>query len=137
MSKPIPQNKKLYEKVKAEARQKFKVFPSAYASGWLVREYKKRGGTYSGKKPKDTGLSRWYDEMWINVCELPRIVRCGRKSAEMSPRTWAKKYPYCRPYKKITRKTPKTVSELSESEIKRRCRQKRKSPLKRVYAKKS
>lgn len=137
MSKPIPQNKKLYEKVKAEARLKFKVFPSAYASGWLVREYKKRGGTYSGKKPKDTGLSRWYDEMWINVCELPRIVRCGRKSAEMSPRNWAKKYPYCRPYKKITRKTPKTVSQLSEAEIKRRCRQKRKSPLKRVYAKKS
>ena len=24
----------------------FKVFPSAYANGWLVRTYKKRGGGY-------------------------------------------------------------------------------------------
>jgi hypothetical protein len=129
-NKPIPLNKRLYEKVKAEARLKFKVFPSAYASGWLVREYKKRGGTYSGKKPKDTGLSRWYEEKWINVCELPKIVRCGRKSTPLQ--TWIKQYPYCRPYKKVTSKTPKTVSELSASELKRRCKQKRKNPLKRV-----
>ena len=39
-------NKALYSRVKAEAKRKFKVFPSAYASGWLVRTYKKRGGTY-------------------------------------------------------------------------------------------
>ena len=31
---------------KAAAKRKFKVFPSAYASAWLVREYKKRGGKY-------------------------------------------------------------------------------------------
>ena len=39
-------NKALYSRVKAEAKRKFKVFPSAYASGWLVRTYKKRGGKY-------------------------------------------------------------------------------------------
>ena len=134
MSKPVPKNKKLYEKVKSEARSKFKVFPSAYASSWLVREYKKRGGTYSGSKPKKEGLTRWYDEVWINVCELPRIVKCGRKSARgMSPKAWAKKYPYCRPYKKVTKKTPKTAYQLSSDEIMRRCKQKRKSPRKRVY----
>ena len=33
-------------RVKAEAKRKFKVYPSAYANGWLVREYKKRGGGY-------------------------------------------------------------------------------------------
>ena len=32
--------------VKAEAKRKFKVFPSAYASGYIVRQYKKRGGGY-------------------------------------------------------------------------------------------
>ena len=133
MSKPVPKNKKLYEKVKAEARKKFKVYPSAYANGWLVKEYKRRGGTYSGNKPKKSGLSRWYDEKWIDVCQLPRIVSCGRKSAGMSTRAWAKKYPYCRPYKKITKKTPRTVSELSSAELKRRCKQKRRSPRKRVY----
>lgn len=46
-SSPKPKNPKLYARVKAEAKKKFKVYPSAYANGWLVREYKKRGGTYA------------------------------------------------------------------------------------------
>jgi hypothetical protein len=41
-----PKNKALYSRVKSEAKKKFDVYPSAYANGWLVREYKKRGGTY-------------------------------------------------------------------------------------------
>ena len=41
-----PTNPALYARVKAEAKRKFKVYPSAYANGWLVREYKKRGGGY-------------------------------------------------------------------------------------------
>lgn len=44
--KPVPTNKRLYANVKAEAKRRFKVYPSAYANGWLVREYKKRGGKY-------------------------------------------------------------------------------------------
>ena len=43
---PTPKNKALYARVKAEAKRKYKVWPSAYASGWLTKEYKKRGGTY-------------------------------------------------------------------------------------------
>ena len=31
---------------KAAAKRKFKVYPSAYANGWLVRTYKKRGGRF-------------------------------------------------------------------------------------------
>ena len=42
-----PKNKALYSRVKAEAKRKFDVWPSAYASAWLTREYKKRGGTYA------------------------------------------------------------------------------------------
>ena len=42
----IPTNPKLYARVKAEAKRKFDVYPSAYANAWLVREYKKRGGGY-------------------------------------------------------------------------------------------
>ena len=44
--KPVPTNKKLYARVKAEAKRKFKVYPSAYANGWLVKTYKARGGKY-------------------------------------------------------------------------------------------
>ena len=46
MSSPKPNNSQLYNRVKGEAKKKFKAFPSAYASAWIVREYKKRGGTY-------------------------------------------------------------------------------------------
>lgn len=42
----VPENPDLYARVKAEAKAKFDVYPSAYANAWLVREYKKRGGTY-------------------------------------------------------------------------------------------
>ena len=41
-----PNTPSLYARVKAEAKRKFKVYPSAYANAWLVRTYKKRGGTY-------------------------------------------------------------------------------------------
>jgi hypothetical protein len=46
MKKPTPRNKKLYSRVKAAAKRKFKVYPSAYANAWLVKTYKARGGTY-------------------------------------------------------------------------------------------
>ena len=55
-----PTNKALYARVKAAAKRKFDVYPSAYANAWLVREYKKRGGTYrkvtngGAKKAKKT-----------------------------------------------------------------------------------
>jgi len=46
MSKNTPTNKALYNRVKAEAKKKFDTWPSAYASAWLVKTYKKRGGGY-------------------------------------------------------------------------------------------
>jgi len=46
-SGPTPKNKALYARVKTEAKRKFDVWPSAYGSAWLTREYKKRGGTYA------------------------------------------------------------------------------------------
>ena len=48
----VPVNKALYSRVKAEAKRKFAVYPSAYANAWLVREYKKRGGTYRVEKKR-------------------------------------------------------------------------------------
>ena len=49
----IPTNPELYARVKAEAKKKFDVYPSAYANAWLVREYKKRGGGYRSEKTDD------------------------------------------------------------------------------------
>jgi hypothetical protein len=50
MAAPKPTNPKLYNRVKAEAKKKFDVWPSAYASAWLTKTYKARGGKYSGTK---------------------------------------------------------------------------------------
>ena len=50
-----PSNSKLYNSIKAQAKSKFSVYPSAYASAWIVKQYKKRG-SYSGKKT--SGIKR-------------------------------------------------------------------------------
>ena len=53
-----PTNKVLYNKVLEEGRRKFDVWPSAYGSAWLVKTYKKRGGTYRGSKGPVNKLKR-------------------------------------------------------------------------------
>ena len=53
--RPVPTNPALYARVKAQAKRKFKVYPSAYANGWLVKTYKAKGGRYrmgTGRKRK-------------------------------------------------------------------------------------
>jgi Family of unknown function (DUF5872) len=50
--KSEPADADLYAKVKAEAKQKFDVYPSAVANAWVVNEYKKRGGKYKAKSNK-------------------------------------------------------------------------------------
>ena len=50
MAAPKPKNMKLYNQKKAQAKKKFDVWPSAYASAWLTKTYKARGGKYSGTK---------------------------------------------------------------------------------------
>jgi len=129
-----PTNMALYNSVKAQAKRKFKVWPSAYASGWLVKEYKSRGGKYSGKKSgRSHGLERWFEEKWVNVCKSPHTA-CGRPNTSFPD--WKKKYPYCRPSIRVSGATPKTASQLSKEQIARRCKQKHKSPMRRVTSRK-
>ena len=43
----VPADQKLYSQIKSEAKVKFgDDWPSAYASAWLTRTYRKRGGGY-------------------------------------------------------------------------------------------
>lgn len=62
----IPTDAVLYARVKAEAKAKFDVYPSAYANAWLVREYKKRGGGYRSEKA-DNGE---YEESLQDLTEI-------------------------------------------------------------------
>ena len=113
MRSPVPdnvKNKRLYKRVKEEIwetlKEKGKTW-SAYASGRLVREYKKRGGTYLGKKPsKTSGITKWMKEEWVQVVpylKSGKIVECGSKSKQSKA---------CRPLKRVNSKTPSTIDEL-------------------------
>lgn len=130
MARPL--DAKLYARIVREAKARFDVWPSAYASGWVVRRYKDMGGRYEGgsKKPAGALLGRWFREEWVNVCELPRIVPCGR------PKATGGGYPYCRPRKRVSSATPETVGELSARELEARCARKKQNPHKKIMPEK-
>lgn len=120
-----PTNKALYSRVKAEAKSKFDSFPSAYASMWIVREYKKRGGAYSGSKKE--GTTRWVKEKWVNVgkyLDTGKKIPCGNRDGKGKA--------YCRPSVKVSKNTPKTINELSKEELRKRVQKKTQNPDKKV-----
>lgn len=127
-----PKNKKLYSYVKGLANKKFKSKSGVYRSSWIVREYKKRGGTYKNgsSKTSKNGLKRWYKEKWV---DLNRPIRnskgkivgyksCGRPSSDMK----SKRYPLCRPSKRISPRTPRTYKQISKRSLSRAKREKSK-----------
>jgi|TARA_R100000084_G_scaffold93926_1_gene47693 hypothetical protein len=59
------------------------------------------------KKPRG-GLGRWFAEEWVDV---KTGKPCGRRKGEKR-----KGYPACRPKKRVSSKTPKTVGEMSSKE---------------------
>jgi hypothetical protein len=101
---PKPTNEKLYQEVKMDADKIYKK-SSAYKSGWIVKEYKKRGGKYiDDNKPKN--LKRWYNEKWTDV---------GNE-----------KYPVYRPTKRINQDTPLTINEIDPIQLKEQIKLKQK-----------
>lgn len=48
-SKNEPTDKALWGRAKAEAKKKFKVYPSAYANAWASKWYKEKGGGWKKK----------------------------------------------------------------------------------------
>tara|TARA_R110000803_G_scaffold202821_2_gene268142 strand:- start:539 stop:883 length:345 start_codon:yes stop_codon:yes gene_type:complete len=105
---PTPTNKALY----AKARAKYSSMKhSAYKSSLVVKEYKSKGGGYSGAKPKKSGLTRWHKEDWK--------TQDGKKTYN------GKKDKIFRPTKRITKDTPTTMSELSSARKKKAIAQKK------------
>jgi hypothetical protein len=116
---PKPVNITLYNNVKSLTNKKFKSPSGVYRSAWIVKEYKKRGGTYkSPKSKKMIGLKRWFKENWVDLNRpvgknsKGKIIydKCGRSRKK-------EKYPLCRPSKRITSKSPTTYKELSKYSI--------------------
>ena len=105
--KPKPITQSLYNKVLREARTKFQRFPSLYASAWITREYKKRGGQYDKPKPESGGKQQqWFKEKWIQI--VPFLTK-GEKIECGNPNKLTKA---CRPTKKINSSTPPTIQQI-------------------------
>jgi len=87
---------------------------------------KRRRNSMGNVRKTEAGanLQRWFKEKWVDV----RTGKpCGRQKGE------SRAYPYCRPSKRVSSKTPKTASELSASEKRSRLAQKKSSKkVKRV-----
>lgn len=94
---PTPNDKKLYNSVKLKADLIYKK-PSAYKSGYIVKEYKKLGGTYKDDG-KTKNLARWYKEKWKDY---------GNSE-----------YPVYRPSLRINKLTPLLVSEINKNDMKK------------------
>ena len=101
---PIILDKKLYQNVKKEADSVYKK-PSAYKSGWIVKNYKLRGGRY-GDDNEEKKLGRWFEEKWGDV---------GSES-----------YPVYRPSIRVNQSTPLTVNEIDKKNLKEQIKIKQK-----------
>lgn len=68
------------------------------------------------KTKKGAALRRWFKEEWIDV----RTGKpCGRRKGEK------RGVPYCRPKKRVSSATPKTSSEMSASEKRKKIAEKK------------
>lgn len=100
-------NPELYRKAKKEADEKYKR-AGLYKSAWMVKRYTELGGSYSGTKPKNTGINRWLKkEDWIQV--IPYItkgekIQCGSSEGKQIA---------CRPSKRA-KDTPITIQQCIE-----------------------
>jgi len=69
------------------------------------------------KTKEGEALKRWFKEEWVDV----RTGKaCGRSSGEK------RGVPYCRPSKRISKRTPVTAGEMTASQKKSRVAQKKK-----------
>lgn len=109
-------NKKLYKQVSDEIKKKMPK-SSAYRSGLIVQEYKRRGGKYKGDKgDKKGGLTSWFKkEKWINVLEYLKgnIVPCSEDGIDTSA---------CRPLNKGDRNVL-TIKEVIKKHGKEKVKQ--------------
>ena len=75
----------------------------------------------------EKGLRRWLKEKWVDISRKKKdgsYAPCGRGKGNLS----SKKYPKCRPSKKVSSKTPKTSRGMDKKEKKTAIRRKRSKP---------
>jgi hypothetical protein len=112
-------NPDLWQQARNTVRNRVRTWPSAYASGQVVQEYERLGGTYTGKK----ALDEWFAERWVDISR-PKdgggFEPCGRDTANMSEDDYRRAYPKCLPARE--------AAALSEEERRRLIDRKRNAP---------
>lgn len=93
---PTILNPTLYKQAKELADQTYKK-PSAYKSGFIVKKYKELGGRYADDGTQKN-LTRWFNEKWGSI---------------------GGSYPTYRPYKRVSKDTPLTASEIDPIQAKK------------------
>jgi hypothetical protein len=94
-------------------RRTYAVFPSARASQAIAKCRKERGEVR--RTTEGQSLRDWGSEEWVQQYGQPcGTVRKGGKT------------PYCRPSRRVSADTPKTVGELSKSQLARKRAEKKK-----------
>lgn len=120
-AKRVPTDAALYAACKRDAKRRFRSWPSARASQWLVAEYGRRGGRYRGGS-SSSNLSRWQREAWKNLC-APGLPACGSGGRTQ----------VCRPSKKVSRATPKPLAhEVPVATRRKLCAAKARRPRARL-----
>ena len=114
MSKSEPVDIELYKRAKQIANEKFDAPTGAYKSMYIVKKYKELGGTYDKPKPRESKLTDWQKEHWIDLNQ-PKAgggyEKCGHPNKQND------KYPLCRPSKKVNEHTPKLYQNISKNRI--------------------
>lgn len=132
-------NLKLCPRGYCTAKNKFEVYPSAYANGYAVKVCKGIQKDFLGEKYPDTkyieklnngnnesnSLKRWYNEEWVNVCEKGNGPGGYKVCGSGNGINDLEKYPYCRAYYKLTGTTVTTAQELTKDEIDILCKEKK------------
>ena len=144
---PPPQvtNPDVYQKAVDKVKKQVQRWPSAYASGMVVSEYK-RAMAVLGQKPYKTApaqkskqlphpphpphpplppLARWFAEKWIDI-------RTGKPCGAVHNKTY---YPTCRPSIKITGQSPLIAAELTAAQKRKMIEQKQKAKEATVHYK--
>lgn len=106
-----PTDPLLYNRIKEQVKASVNRWPSAYASGMVVKLYKDKmlelnKQPYHPPAKKDSsikGLTRWFAEKWIDI-------KTNKECGSVRSSTY---YPTCRPSRKIAPATPVTANELT------------------------
>ena len=93
LEKNMPTNPSLWSKAKSMAKQKFDVYPSAYANGWAAKWYKSKGGGWKSVSESVVDEACWDGYKRVGMKKkgnrmVPNCVKVDESTNTPSDREW-------------------------------------------------